>query len=30
MVLVSNSTVRNAFSTDEGANQPELVVVTGP
>lgn len=30
MVLVSNSTQRNLFSTDEGANQPELVVVTGP
>jgi len=30
MVLVSNSTLRNLFSTDEGANAPELVVVTGP
>lgn len=30
MVLLSNSTQRNLFSTDEGANHPELVVVTDP
>ncbi|MBK8905884.1 MAG: DNRLRE domain-containing protein [Anaerolineaceae bacterium] len=30
MVLLSSSSQRNLFSTDEGANQPELVVVTGP
>ncbi len=30
LALVSNSTQRNLFSTDEGANPPELVVVTGP